>query len=231
MELESMAVEIPEVEGHPNRAEFRGVLTVVDAPSERAPSGAKGHRVILTRGAAESALPSLLGMALDYAPSFDRHDQRRKVGVITRAEIVGRNLEVGGFVYAKDFPEIVEEITRSGRQLSGNGRSILSHSQKPDRDGARDGTSVFEGEGARLRDSLASAVERIRALAADVRGNVVALHANAEGGLGMSYELANVVLADVRARVWVLTKVTFTGAAILRRSKAAYEETWIALGG
>src|SRR5580704_851309 len=116
MVLDSMAVEMPLVEGHPNRAGFRGVLTVVDAASQRAPSGSRGHRVVLTRAAAEAALPSLLGMALDYAPTFDRHDQRRKVGVITSAEIVGRNLEVGGYLYAKDFPDIVEEISRSGRR-------------------------------------------------------------------------------------------------------------------
>ena len=113
--LESMAVAMPEVEGHPNRAAFRGVLTVVDVPSQRAPAGSKGRRVLLTKGAAEAALPSLLGMALDYAPSFDRHDVRRKVGVITSAEVVGRNLEVGGYLYAKDFPEIVAEIAREGR--------------------------------------------------------------------------------------------------------------------
>src|SRR5580698_2188503 len=114
--LESMAVTMPEVEGHPNRAGFRGVLTVVDEPSQRAPSGSKGRRVVLTKGAAEAALASLLGMAVDYAPSFDRHDVRRKVGVITSAEVVGRNLEVGGYLYAKDFPDIVEEIAKTGRR-------------------------------------------------------------------------------------------------------------------
>ena len=59
--MESMAVTMPEVEGHPNRKAFRGVLTVVDAPSERAPSGSKGKRVMLTRGAAEAALAVLAG--------------------------------------------------------------------------------------------------------------------------------------------------------------------------
>src|SRR5271166_3677010 len=116
IELESMAVDMPEVEGHPNRAAFRGVLTAVDVPSQRAPQGSKGKRVLLTRKAAEAALPSLLGMAVDYAPSLDRHDMRRKIGVITSAEVVGSNLEVGGFLYAKDFPEIVKEIARLGGQ-------------------------------------------------------------------------------------------------------------------
>jgi hypothetical protein len=166
--LESMAIELPTVDNHPNREPFRGVLTLVDVPSDRPPAGARGHRVVLTRAAAEGALASLLGMALDYAPSLDRHDTRRKVGVITRAEIVGRNLELSGYLFAKDFPEIVDEITRAQRRRS----------------------------------------EQI----------------------GMSYEIADARVADVRASVWTLTQVTFTGAAILRRNKAAYRDTWIEMG-
>jgi len=30
IELESMAIEMPQVTGHPNRKPFRGVLTLVD---------------------------------------------------------------------------------------------------------------------------------------------------------------------------------------------------------
>jgi hypothetical protein len=162
IEVECMAIEMPRVEAHPNREEFRGVLTVVDAASDRPPAGARGHRVVLTRGAAEEALASLLGMGLDYAPSLDRHDAQRKVGVITRAEIVGRKLELSGYLFAKDFPELVRTI----------------------------------------------------------RGHI-------RGGLGMSYEIADARVADVREKVWKLTQVTFTGAAILLREKAAYRETWI----
>ena len=69
MKLEAMAVTMPQVRDHPNRVPFEGVLTLVDVPSDRAPSGARGHRVILTRGAADAALPSLLGMAVDFAPA------------------------------------------------------------------------------------------------------------------------------------------------------------------
>jgi hypothetical protein len=265
MELESMAVEMPEVAGHPNRAGFRGVLTVVDVASQRAPSGSRGHRVVLTKSAAEAALPSLLGMAVDYAPLFDRHDQRRKVGVITSAEIVGRNLEVGGYLYAKDFPDVVEEISKLGRSVSveryntisraqnaremGNLRNMLSAKNppvsKPGRCGAPEGVQAaveLRGrwmDGTTLRSSLTTAVERIRELTSSVKGNLHRerkndLHAAggqlANAGLGMSYEVANVSLADSRAQVWILTKVTFTGAAILRRDKAAYQDTWIALG-
>jgi hypothetical protein len=240
--LESMAVAMPEVEGHPNRAGFRGVLTIVDVPSQRAPAGSKGRRVLLTKGAAEAGLASLLGMAVDYAPSFDRHDVRRKVGVITSAEVVGRNLEVGGYLYAKDFPDIVEEIARSGRSkvnihipAASSGLALL---QQRDKDWAPD-VVVMQSEGSRLRVSLAAAVGRIRSLTAAMRGGmgrdrpVAVLRAEAgagvAGGLGMSFEVTDVLVTDTRARVWTLMKVTFTGAAILRKEKAAYQDTWIEL--
>jgi hypothetical protein len=249
--LESMAVTMPEVDGHPNRAGFRGVLTVVDEPSQRAPSGSKGRRVVLTRRAAEAALPSLLGMALDYAPSFDRHDVRRKVGVITSADVVGRNLEVGGYLYAKDFPEIVAEIAKGGRRGAEPGLSVVgSQGSAADRVGVRPiyarpiaaqalDISGLRTERARLRNSLAGAVRRLRSLTASMRGGMngdappPALRAEAAvcvvGGLGMSFEVTDVLVVDTRERVWTLMKVTFTGAAILRKDKAAYRETWIEL--
>jgi hypothetical protein len=189
IELESMAIEMPRVSGHPNREPFRGVLTLVDVVSEKPPSGARGHRVVLTRTAAEAGLPSLLGMGLDYAPSLDRHDTRRKIGVITRAEIIGRKLELGGYLFAKDFPEVVHEIGR-GTQPS----------------------PAF-GEGTRHPPP--------RLLAETISGH---------GLLGMSYEITDARVADMRSSVWTLTRVTFTGAAVLRRDKAAYRDTWIELG-
>ncbi|HUK47599.1 MAG TPA: hypothetical protein VLW06_08410 [Terriglobales bacterium] len=175
LQLSSMAIAMPAVHGHPNREPFRGVLTLVDTPSDKPPAGSRGHRVILTRAAAERALPSLLGMALDYSPSFDKHDARRKVGVITRAEIVAKELELSGYLYAKDFPELVRQI-----------ESGLIH---------------------------ASSQSRKRP----------------QNPLGMSYEIADASVADTRAKIWTLTRVTFTGAAILRRDKAAYRDTWIEL--
>lgn len=160
MRMEAMAVKIPHVEGHPNRVAFEGVLTVVNAASDRSPAGARGHRVILTREAAERALPSLLGMAVDYRPGWDGHDARRKIGLITEANLAGQKLTVRGYLYARDFPEVAEEI--------------------------------------------------------------VAARSNT---LGMSYELADARVEDMRAEVWKLTRVTFTGAAILLREKAAYRAT------
>jgi hypothetical protein len=153
-----MAVEFPVVHGHPNRLPFEGVLTLVDVASDKAPNGARGHKVILTRAAAEAALPSLLGMAVDYKAGWDGHDARQKCGIITSAEIEGNRLMVAGYLFARDFPEMEEKI-------------------------------------------------------------------HASGPMGMSYELADAHVADMRSSIWTLTRATFTGAAILLRDKAAYRNT------
>jgi len=254
MELESMAVEMPAVKGHPNRVAFRGVLTVVDVPSDRAPSGSQGKRVLLTKRAAEAAIPSLIGMAVDYAPSLDRHDVRRKVGVITRADVVGKNLEVSGYLYARDFPEIVEEISRLGRrpvdassqmsdgepQTSGVGRSASGFGLQAA--ATEDEPTRRLSEGMRLRVSLSAAVKEIRRMIQSARGKekestglraetpLVLMGADGAGTLGMSFEVTKVNVLNRKAKVWRLIEVTFTGAAILRKDKAAFQDTWIELG-
>ncbi|HEY3707519.1 MAG TPA: hypothetical protein VGL22_20830 [Terracidiphilus sp.] len=165
MHLHAMAVHIPPVHGHPNRVPFEGILTLVNTPSDKAPSGARGHRVLLTGEAAEQALPSLLGMAIDYRPAWDGHDCRCKIGLLTEATLSGDNLLVRGYLYARDFPDVAKAIDAHGPSI-----------------------------------------------------------------LGMSYEIADAKVEDMRAPIWKLTKVTFTGAAILLRDKAAYRRTsfWIA---
>jgi hypothetical protein len=52
-----------------------------------------------------------------------------------------------------------------------------------------------------------------------------------QGSMGMSYELADAHVADMRAQVWTLTRATFTGAAILLREKAAYRRRAFRLTG
>ena len=179
MSLQAMAVDFPQVHGHPNRLPFEGVLTLVDVASDRAPSGARGHRVILTRAAAEAALPSLLGMAVDYKTGWDGHDARQKCGIITTAELDGRKLRVAGFIFAKDFPEIEQQMR----------------------------------------------LEAASANAASAYVTRQGANATPAGQMGMSYELADAHVADMRAQVWTLTRATFTGAAILLRDKAAYQDT------
>jgi hypothetical protein len=128
--------------------------------------------------------------------------------------VIGQNLEIGGYLYAKDFPEIVEELEKSGHRISGIARPVR--------------------EGDQLRASLAAAVARIRSLTAKVPNELAASTAvtcatSGASELGMSFEVTNVKLLDPRARVWTLTSVLFTGAAILRREKAAFQDTWIEL--
>jgi len=101
-------------------------------------------------------------------------------------------------------------------------------------------------EGQKLSSSLRRAAERIRRLAEGMRsspegrrdrsgeycGTIRAEACTATagvGGLGLSYEVTDVQVMDSKAPVWTLEKVTFTGAAILRRDKAAYRDTWIEL--
>jgi hypothetical protein len=203
LSLESMAIEMPTVFGHPNRIAFRGVLTIVDAVSDKAPAGARGHRVMLTRTAAEAAIPSLLGMGLDYSPRLDGHDTRRKIGVITRAEIVGREITVGGFLYGRDFPEMVEEIGKN-RAVGERVRKAADHALQ----------SMPRNGHTRHADTSVRATQ----------------DRDTSAGLGMSYEIADAMVEDIKANVWVLNQVTFTGAAVLRRDKAAYKSTWIELG-
>ena len=160
LRIDGMAVEFPRVAGHPNRVPFEGVLTLVDRPSDRAPSGARGHRVVLTREAAEAALPTLLGMAVDFKAGWDGHDARQKCGIVTAAAVDAGELRVEGYLFAHDFAEMMREVEAHGDEA-----------------------------------------------------------------LGMSYELADAHVEDMRASVWRLTKATFTGAAILLREKAAYGET------
>ena len=147
---------------HPNKFPFTGVLTVVDAPSDKAPSGARGHRVILTDSAARTAIPTLIGMGINFASSGKKHNPESKVGIIEHAEIQGWKAMVSGYVFGRDCPTVISQL-------------------------------------------------------------------NASADYGMSYEIADAHVEDMRAEVWKLTRVTFTGASILPREHAAYRLTEFSL--
>ena len=202
VELEAMALEMPQVDGHPNRLPFRGVLTLVGVASRRAPSGARSHRVMLTRKATEAALPSLLGMALDYAPALDAHDQRRKIGVITEAEIVPLDGSVSSFKFR----------VSSGLSHISQRRGNVGHPSA-----GESGSGVCAGgqltvSGFLYAHDFSDVVEELRA---------------GSGTLGMSYEITDAMVVSPASPIWTVTSFTFTGAAVLRRESAAYPETWI----
>jgi len=162
LSIDAMALNIATDDDHPNKMPFSGVLTKLDEPSDFAPGGAAGKRIIVTAEAAQKALESLLGMAVDFTPSFDGHDTKAKIGIITSAEIVGNEIRISGFVYAADFPETAELIQA-------------------------------------LKDVL-----------------------------GFSFEAQRLYVEDPSADILTITELTFTGAAILRKDKAAYQTTSLA---
>ena len=143
---------------HVNKAPFLGVLTLLDTPSDKPPSGARGHKVILTKQAAYDALDSLIGMGVNMASDGISHVAYAKIGVIESAEIRGCEILITGYLYRKDVPAIIERLAASA-------------------------------------------------------------------DYGLSYELDNARVEDMRQEVWTLTRVTFTGAAIIRKDKAAYHLT------
>lgn len=160
--LDAMALILPDVEDHPNRMPFSGVLTKLDQPSDRPVHGSLGKLVVIPRAVAEAALPSLLGMAVDFTAGLDGHDPKQKIGIITAATIDGDDLRIEGFLYAADFPE----------------EAALIKARKSE--------------------------------------------------LGFSYETAQNFVESLDTEHLVLAACTFTGAAILRKDKAAYQTTSLA---
>ena len=160
--LAAMALAMPTAD-HPNKMPFSGVLTLLNTPSDRPPNGSKGRRVIMRKDAAERAIPSLLGMAVNYTADASGHDVPRKVGVITAASVKADAVHIDdGVIWAADFPKEADRI-RSDKDL-----------------------------------------------------------------LGFSWEIANVYVENVDADPLVVTDFDFTGAAILRKDKAAYSQTRLA---
>lgn len=110
MEFEAMSLDVPTTEGHPNKVPFSGVLTKVNELSDKPPNGSNGKRVMITKDAAEAAIPTILGMGVDLTPDLDGHDPQNKIGIITAAHIDGNDFKIEGFFYGSDFPEEVDYI-------------------------------------------------------------------------------------------------------------------------
>jgi hypothetical protein len=161
LNISAMALNILS-DDHVNKMPFNGVLVHLDRLSDAAPAGSYGKRIIVTADAGRRALPSLLGMAVNFTPSFDGHDTKNKIGIITSANIVGNAIVIAGFVYAADFPDTARTI---------------------------------------------------KASAAD---------------LGFSFEAQRLTVLDPSAHVLTITELAFTGAAIIRKDKAAYTTTSLA---
>lgn len=104
-------------EHHPNRIPFKGILGYADTATDAPPSGSLGHKVILESKAVKTALPSLVGMAVNFSPDFEHHDYRRKCGIITYARLFRKKILVEGYLFAKDFSDVVTRIKNSEKAL------------------------------------------------------------------------------------------------------------------
>ncbi len=143
---------------HPNKTPFIGVLTRLDEPSDKAPLGGRGHRVLLTKEAALDAIPTLIGISINFSTG-KRHNPENKQGIIDSAWIQGQKLCVAGYIFGRDCPSVLK--------------------------------------------SISACVD----------------------AWGMSYELHDAHVDDLYAETWRLNRVTFTGAAVILKSEAAYKTT------
>lgn len=166
MRLEAMALDLPEVTDHPNRMPFSGVLVHLDQPSDAAPHGSKGKRVVMSKAAAEAALDSLLGMAVDNTADFDGHDAQAKIGVITGATIDGSDLRIEGIIYAADFPEEAAFIKANKDALGFSFEAQNIFVQSLDSDPLVITACVFTGAAILLKDKAAFTTTSLAAAAA-----------------------------------------------------------------
>jgi hypothetical protein len=164
--LSAMSLDMPDVADHPNKMPFSGILTRLDQPSDAAPHGSSGKRVMLTKACAEKALGSLLGMAVDFTPDFDGHDPVRKIGIFTAATIEGDALHVEGFIYAADFPEEAARIKTDKDKLGFSFEAQQIHVESLDTDPLVIVDCVFTGAAILLKDKAAYMTTSLAASAA-----------------------------------------------------------------
>ena len=103
---------------YPNRRNFEGVLTLIGSPSDVPPNGSRGHRIILTKEAVESALASLELAPVGFGNCWSIHNIRQRCGIITAGRIDGDKLRVRGHLFATDYPEVVTMMEKGALGMS-----------------------------------------------------------------------------------------------------------------
>ncbi|OPA77460.1 3-oxoacyl-ACP reductase [Paenibacillus selenitireducens] len=116
MSKESLRVQefkMSSVSEHPNKVPFKCALFAVDQPSDGSPHGAGGKKIRISSAVCDKYLQTFVGMALniDYVHGMSDHDPRFKVAVIEKAY---RSMDgfawVEGYIFGKDFPDVVATI-------------------------------------------------------------------------------------------------------------------------
>ena len=161
--LSAMSLNVP-TDAHPNKMPFSGILTRIGEPSDAAPEGSGGKRVMITAEAAEKNLGSLLGMGVNYNPNG--HSPQEKVGFIDSATIEANAIHIGGFIYAADFPEVAKEI-KANKDILGfsfEARDLFTTDSEADPVPIAD--CVFTGAAILLKDKAAYRSTSINAASA-----------------------------------------------------------------
>jgi len=158
--VSAMSLHTPTA-SHPNKMPFSGILTRIGEPSDAAPEGSGGRRVMLTNEAAARALDSLLGMGVNYNP--DGHSPQKKVGFIDDATIEGNSIRIGGFIYAADFPEVAKEIKANKNELGFSFEARDLFTNDPEADPVPIVDCVFTGAAILLKDKAAYRTTSINA--------------------------------------------------------------------
>lgn len=111
--------DMAEDKEHPNVMPFTGTLLLIDQASTKPPHGSNGHRIYVSKEAAERNLKSLIGMGVNYdSVDLDGHATQHKVGVINKAWIDGNKVKVKGIIYKKDFPKAEHDLKRPDLGMS-----------------------------------------------------------------------------------------------------------------
>jgi hypothetical protein len=155
MTLSAMALNISNDDEHPNKMPFSGILTRIGEPSDAPVGGANGKHITISLEAAEKALPTLLGMAVNFSPDFDGHDAQAKVGIFTGATIEGNAIQIEGFIYAADFPEVAAEIKANKDVLGFSYETRNNFCSDPDANPVVITECVFTGAAILLKDKAA----------------------------------------------------------------------------
>jgi hypothetical protein len=206
--IQARSLDIPN-DAHPNRMPFSGILTRIGEPSDAAPEGAGGARVMITVEAAKKNLDSLLGMAVDYQADFSGHDPKAKIGVITSAAIEDNAIVIKGFIYAADFPELAAEIKANKDALgfSFEARDLLTNDAAADSIPIVD--CVFTGAAILLKEKAAY---RTTSLAAKAE--------NSEEDISMSKEIQDQLAALAGSVTKIGEAVTALSSEVAEIKKA-----------
>lgn len=116
--LEASVFQFIHAEEHENKMRFKGVLVRLDEPSTKPPNGSQGHRILIPKSVAEAKLSTLIGQGVNYRSDLEGHAPQRKVGVITKAWISGKDLMVSGHIWKKDFPEAIKDLKQKNLGMS-----------------------------------------------------------------------------------------------------------------